>query len=330
MHSSDARSAVAPSGPRHKPKLLDRLRNEIHLRRYSRSTETNYINWAKRFILFHDKRHPQHMGAQEVTAFLTHLAVERRVSASTQNQARAAIVFLYQKVLGTQLPWLRHIPQAKKSRRLPQVLRKGQIVALLNQLHGVKWLMVALMYGSGLRRRECVQLRVRDLEFEERRILVRSGKGNRDRHVPMPERLLEPLKQQLLHVEQEHAYAMKHGFGGVAMPAYAPAQSSRAEYDLGWQFLFPAPKPSICPRTDRWRRQHIHITVLNKTVQKAARQLNLSNVGCHTLRHSFATHLLESGATIREVQEVMGHRDIRTTMLYDHRPRPRPHRDDNT
>ena len=301
------------------PRLLDLVRNEIRLRHYSLRTEKAYVDWITRFILFHNKRHPKDLGADHVSAYLTYLATRRNVAASTQNQALNALVFLYKQVLNIELDDLDQIVRAKKPKKLPVVLSREEITRLLSGLTGSHWLMGALLYGSGLRLMECLRLRVKDVDFDYNQILIRSGKGNKDRRSMLPQKVIEPLKRQIEYVYQLHLHDLENGYGEVYLPDALARKYPQAGKEKGWQYLFPAERISHDPRSGAWRRHHLHETVLQGKVKKAVRTAGIQKAAsCHSLRHSFATHLLEDGYDIRTVQELLGHADIRTTMIYTH------------
>ena len=301
------------------PKLLDLVRQEIRTRHYSIRTEEAYTRWIKQFILFHNKRHPAEMGEHEVTAFLSHLAVNRNISASTQNQALSAILFLYKQVLKQPLDWLDSITRAKHPERIPIVFTRGEVQAILAQLDGQTWLMASLLYGSGLRLMECLRLRVKDLDFGYKQITVRDGKGAKDRVTLLPGALQGPLQRHLAKVCLQHAQDLQQGFGAVYLPFALERKYPTANREWGWQYVFPAPRRSVDPRSGAVRRHHVDEQVLQKTVKAAIRAAGISKPGsCHTFRHSFATHLLEDGYDIRTVQELLGHKDITTTMIYTH------------
>ena len=301
------------------PRLLDQVREVIRLRHYSIRTEQAYLQWITRFILFHHKRHPTDMGASEVTAFLSHLAIRRHVAASTQNQALHAILFLYRDVLKTRLPWLDEIQRAKTPQRLPVVFTKQEVRALLAQLQGTPWLMATLTYGSGLRLLECLRLRVKDLDFQYRQILVRDAKGQKDRVTMLPTTLIEPLRTHLLRVRGLHEVDLRNGFGRVYLPHALAVKYQNADREWGWQYLFPSSRRSIDPRSGIQRRHHAPEDALQRAIKQALRRAGIVKPGSvHTLRHSFATHLLESGYDIRTVQELLGHADVKTTMIYTH------------
>jgi integron integrase len=303
----------------HKPKLLDLVRHTIRLKHYSIRTERAYIDWIKRFILFHDKRHPASMGAPEVRTFLSHLAVEQKVAASTQRQALSAIVFLYREILDREVGWLGDLPRAKHPERLPIVFSRTEVRAVLAHVHGQHWLMASLLYGTGLRLMECVRLRVKDVDFEYRQILVRDGKGQKDRITMLPQSLAEPLKRHLEQVKVWHEEDLAEGFGEVYLPFALERKYPGAKRAWGWQYVFPARRRSIDPRSSKERRHHIDEKTLQDAVKRAVHAAKIAKPGsCHTFRHSFATHLLEAGYDIRTVQELLGHKDVRTTMIYTH------------
>ncbi|MDP3816144.1 integron integrase [Pseudomonas sp.] len=302
-----------------KPKLLEQLRQQIRVRNYSIRTETVYAEWAKRFIRFHRYRHPTEMGAAEIEAFLTHLAVARNVSASTQNQALAALLFLYKEVLKLELPWLEGIVRAKKPKHLPVVLTREEVGAVLGQLDGVRWIVASLLYGSGLRLLEALRLRVKDVDFARGEVLVRDGKGQKDRVTMLPQRLLLPLQQHLRKAELLHQQDLAEGFGRANLPFALARKYPHAAAEWGWQFVFPSVNRSVDPRSKGIFRHHLHEKTIQRAVREAVRRAGLiKHATPHTLRHSFATHLLESGQDIRTVQELLGHSDVKTTMIYTH------------
>jgi integron integrase len=301
------------------PRLLDRVRAAIRARHYSRRTEAAYTHWIRRFALFHGKRHPADMGEVEITAFLTHLAVRAKVSASTQNQALSALLFLYREVLHRDLEWLDGIVRAKRPTRLPVVLSRREVAVLLAELHGTTWLMASLLYGSGLRLLECCHLRVKDLDFDRGEITVRDGKGRKDRVTIFPERLHGPLAAHLERVRRLHENDLREGSGSVELPAALERKYARAPWDWGWQWVFPATRQYRDPVSGRNRRHHLHESVLQRAVRESVIRARITKpASCHSLRHSFATHLLESGYDIRTIQELLGHRDVSTTMIYTH------------
>lgn len=308
---------AAPAPP---PRLLDQLRERIRVRHYALRTERLYVGWVRRYILFHGKRHPRDMGAPELEAFLSHLALERGVSSATQNQAKAALLFLYKEVLGaTDLPWLTEVAAAKASRRLPVVLTQREARELLMQLHGAHWLAASLLYGSGLRLLECLRLRVKDVEFERRELVVRQGKGSKDRVTVLPENLLLPLRNQLAQARTLHERDLAAGRGAVWLPDALAVKFPRAARAWGWQWVFPSRSLSVDPRSGTERRHHLAEQGLQRAVSLAARRAGIDKpCSPHVLRHSFATHMLQAGYDIRTVQELLGHADVKTTMIYTH------------
>lgn len=301
------------------PRLLDQVREAIRMRHYSIRTEQAYVQWIRRFILFHDKRHPGDMGAAELTAFLSDLATQHHVAASTQNQALHAILFLYRDVLKLRLPWLNEIQRAKKPQRLPVVFTREEVRALLAQMQGTLWLMATLIYGSGLRLLECLRLRVKDVDFQYKQLVIRDAKGHKDRVTMLPSSLIDPLRTHLARVRQLHERDLRDGFGRVSLPTALATKYPQAEREWGWQYVFPSSRRSIDPRSGSERRHHAPEDALQRAVKQALRKANIVKPGSvHTLRHSFATHLLESGYDIRTVQELLGHADVKTTMIYTH------------
>ncbi len=299
--------------------LLEQVRTAVRVRHYSRRTEDAYLGWIKRFILFHRKRHPRDMGAVEVSGFLSYLAVERQVAASTQNQALNALVFLYKVVLDRPLGDISGVVRAKTPQRLPVVLSLGEVRALLVQLRGAHWLVACLLYGSGLRLMEALRLRVKDLDFQHQAILVRDGKGAKDRVVTLASELNRPLHQHLenrrLLFEQDSA----QGVGTVYLPYALARKYPSATREWGWQYVFPSAQLSTDPRSGERRRHHLDESSVQKAVRAAIIAAGIHKpASCHSLRHSFATHLLERGADIRTVQEQLGHADLRTTQIYTH------------
>ena len=305
--------------PAHPPKLLDQVRSVIRTMHYSYKTEQAYTDWIRRYICFHHKRHPKDMGAKEISTFLTHLAVKENVAASTQNQALCAIVFLYKHVLNIELADFNNITWAKKPKRLPVVFSSNEASTVLKQLTDSNRIMAMLMYGSGLRLNECLQLRVKDIDFDHKQITVRSGKGNKDRVTLLPEKIIPNLKEQIQFVKKLHEYDLKNGNVSVYLPYALEKKYPNAGKELGWKFVFPATQISADPRSGIHRRHHIHETVLQRAVKKAIRTAGITKqAGCHTFRHSFATRLLENGYDIRTIQELMGHKSVQTTMVYTH------------
>jgi integron integrase len=301
------------------PRLLDRVRAQIRLRHYSAATEAAYVQWIRRFILFHRKRHPLTMGGREVSAFLTHLATEGRVSASTQNQALNALVFLYERVLRRDVEELGDFVRAHKPRRLPVVLSRAEVRAVLAQLEGPPRLVASLLYGSGLRLLECLELRVKDVDLAQREIRLRQGKGRKDRVTPLPEACASPLDEHLRRVRELFEVDLREGCIGVALPDALARKYPNAGREWGWQWVFPASRRYVDRAAGGERRHHLHETAVQRAVKRAVRGAGLAKpAGCHTLRHSFATHLLAGGYDIRTVQELLGHRDVKTTMIYTH------------
>jgi len=299
--------------------LLDRVRHAIRTRHYSHRTEEAYIGWIRRFVLFHGQRDPEQMGAAEVSRFLSSLAVERDVAASTQNQALAAILFLYKDVLDRDPGWVEGVVRAKRPQRLPVVLSQHEVQDLLSALHGVPWMVGTLLYGAGLRLMECLRLRVKDVDFDRGEIVVREGKGDKDRVTTLPASVAPRLRAHLERVRKQHAADLAAGFGRVWLPNALTRKYPNADREWGWQWVFPASTISTDPRTGEQRRHHLHESVPQRAIREARRRAGIARpVGPHTLRHCFATHLLESGYDIRTVQELLGHSDVRTTMIYTH------------
>lgn len=301
------------------PRLLDQIRERIRVLHYSRSTEKTYIHWILAFIRFHGRRHPREMGAAEVEAYLSHLATAREVAAGTQNQAMHAILFLYRQVLGIELPWLDGITRAKPSKRLPTVLTQVETRALLAEVNGLPGLVIKLLYGTGMRLMEGLRLRVKDIDFHGRAIIVRAGKGDKDRVVPLPESLVAQLQTRLAERRKMHDIDLAKGMADVELPHALERKYPNAGKEFGWQYVFAAADYSADPRSGVIRRHHLHEKTIQRHVKDAARRAGiLKPTHPHTLRHSFATHLLEAGADIRTVQELLGHSDVSTTMIYTH------------
>ncbi len=311
--------AATGGGRANEPRLLERLRDAIRVRHYSRRTEKAYVGWVRRFVLYHGTRHPRELGKAEVGAFLTHLAAEQRVSASTQNQALSALLFLYAQVLGADIGWLDDVVRAKRAVRVPVVLTREEVRALLAELRGTEQLMASLLYGAGLRLLECCRLRVKDVELERGELVVRDGKGARDRVTMLPARLVSALAAQVERARAQHERDLASGTGSVELPLALERKYPRAPYKLGWQWVFRATRFHTDPASGRRRRHHLHESVLQRAVREAVLRARIRKpASCHTPRHSFATHLLENGYDIRTIQELLGHRDVSTTMIYTH------------
>jgi integron integrase len=306
------------NAPQPSRKLLDQLRDCLRTQHYSTRTEQSYVEWARRYILFHQKRHPKDMGPPEVKAFLTYLALERKVAAATQNQALSALLFLYREVLNQPLSGIDAV-RARQPGRLPTVLTKSEAARVLSAMTGTPQLMAKLLYGSGLRAMECLRLRVKDLDFERRQILVRDGKGEKDRVTMLPDSLIVPLRDHLQRVQHIHQQDLAAGFGSVYLPYALDVKYPNAAKEWAWQYVFPAKTRSIDPRTGLEQRHHLNESNLQKAVRAAGQLAGIEKpIGPHTFRHSFATHLLEAGYDIRTIQELLGHKDVKTTMIYTH------------
>lgn len=301
------------------PRLLDQVINSLRLRHYSLRTQESYSQWIKRFILFHKKRHPNEMGKVEVEAYLTHLAVKRNVSASTQNQALSAILYLYKHVLEQDIEWIENVVRAKRPKFLPTVLSKSEVKCLLDEMNGTYQLIAQLLYGAGLRLMEVMRLRIQDINFEYNQIIIRSGKGNKDRVSILPNNVVDKLKLHILKAKELHIKDLQDGFGEVYLPYALNRKYPNAGRESRWQYIFPSTKRSIDPESGKTRRHHLYERNLTRAVKKAANSINLDRrVSSHTFRHCFATHLLESGSDIRTVQELLGHKDVKTTQIYTH------------
>lgn len=304
---------------RRKKKLLDRVRDAIRAKHYSIRTEEAYVSWIRRFILFHGKRHPKDMGAAEIEEYLTYLAMERNVAASTQNQALSALLFLYQNVLKQDLEHPIDAVRAKKPKRLPTVLTKGEAQQVLAALSGTHQLIAKLLYGSGLRLIESLRLRVKDIDFQQHQIIVRDGKGAKDRITVLPDSLVEPLRKHLRRVKMIHRQDLDDGYGAVYLPDALERKYPNANKAWIWQYVFPSSTLSKDPRSGIVRRHHLHESTVQRAVRKAVKLTRIDkHVTPHVFRHSFATHLLEDGYDIRTVQELLGHEDVKTTMIYTH------------
>ena len=308
--------ASVAAGP---PRLLERVKQALRTRHYSPRTEKAYVAWVRRFVVFHDKRHPLEMGREEVEQFLTHLAVQQRVSASTQNQAFSAVLFLYREVLEQHLEGLEDVVRAKRPVHLPVVLSREEVNRVLSYLSGIPLLMASLMYGGGLRLLECCRLRAKDIDFDRCELTIRNGKGSKDRRTMLPGRMAGPLRDHLRSVHAQHEADLSRGRGAVELPHALERKYPRAAWEWGWQWVFPATRPYEELERGVVRRHHLHETVIQREFKIAVSAARLTKPAtCHTLRHSFATHLLESGYDIRTIQELLGHNDVNTTMIYTH------------
>lgn len=314
-----ARSEMGLTESPESPRLLDRVRGRMRVQRYARTTEDSYVHWIRRFILYNEKRHPANLGEPDVERFLTFLARDRKVAAATQNQALAALLYLYREVLGTPLAGSIEAVRARRARRLPTVLTRQEVERLLGAMRGTVALITRLLYGSGMRVNEALSLRVHHLDFDRQRITVIDGKGSKDRVTLMPRQLVDALKEHLLKLRNLHRTDLQCGYGRAVLPGAYHVKSPGASSEFSWQFLFPASRIFRDDRTGNSGRWHVHASVIQKAVQAAARSAAIDRrVGPHALRHSFATHLLESGTDIRKVQLLLGHSTIETTMLYAH------------
>ena len=307
------------SGTGLRPRLLDQVRARVRRLGLAIRTEQVYVDWIRRFILANGKRHPRDMGSREVEWFLTGLATKGKVAASTQNQALSALLFLYREVLGVELPWMENIRRAKRPERLPVVLSRDEVYRILDRMSGTHHLMASLLYGSGLRLMECIRLRVQDIDFTRREITVRAGKGGKDRRTMLPAMSIEPLQAQLAQAHMIHETDLAAGYGGVWLPAALERKYVNATQEWIWQYVFPSRSRSIDPRSGIERRHHVDEKNLQRAVRVAVKSSGIEkHATCHTLRHSFATHLLEAGSDIRTIQELLGHSDVSTTMIYTH------------
>jgi len=303
----------------HAPRLMDEVRRRIRLKHYSLRTERAYTGWIRRFILANGKRHPRDLGVTEVERFLSGLAVKGGVSASTQNQALSALLFLYREVLRIDLPWLQQVVRAKRPRRLPTVLSQDEVRGLLGAMEGRAWLVASLLYGTGMRLMECLRLRVKDVDFARNEICVREGKGGKDRRTMLPRSLHEPLLREIERARLLHARDLAEGFGETQMPHALARKYPRAGREFGWQFVFPSATRSADPLDGRERRHHFDDAILARALKRACAATGIVKpVGAHALRHSFATHLLETGYDLRTIQELLGHKDVSTTQIYTH------------
>jgi len=311
-------SAANPASPS-SPRLVHLLRERIRFRHFSPRTEEAYVYWARRYVVYHGKRHPRELGADHMTAFLSALANDRNVAPATQNQALAALLFLYKEVLGMDLPWLNGIARARRERRIPVVLTQAEAHALLGHMSGVHGLMARLLYGTGMRLAECLQLRVKDIDLDRHELVVRHGKGAKDRMTMFPRVLVAPMREHLEHVRGIYLSDRAAHMAGVELPYALEAKKPQAAKAWSWHWVFPADRWSIDPRTGIKRRHHVYDQTFSRSLARAARKAGLEKpVSAHTLRHSFATHLMEAGYDIRTVQELLGHKDVKTTMIYTH------------
>ena len=301
------------------PSLLDRVRHAIRLRHYSYATEEAYVSWIKRFILANNKRHPRDMGAAEIESFLSGLAVNENVSPSTQNQALSAILFLYRRVLEIELEWMDNIVRARRDRRIPVVFTQQEARSVIAHLNGKYWLMGSFMYGAGLRVMECLRLRIKDLDFNYRQITVHDGKGQKNRRTILPDSIADRLNEYLIRVRQLHKTDVDAGISGVSLPYALARKYPRAGLEWDWQYIFPSSKRSKSPYTGEIERHHADQSSIQRAVKAAIQKTGIrKHASCHTFRHSFATHLLETGYDIRTVQELLGHTSVKTTMIYTH------------
>jgi len=302
-----------------KPKLLDLVRNDLRVKHYSRKTEESYVSWIKRFIIINNKKHPKDMGKEEIQKYLSYLAVERHVSASTQNQALSAILYLYKNILRKDFGWLEDVIRAHKSKRLPVVFTKGEVREIFNYIEGVPKLICSLLYGSGLRLGEALELRIKDINFEYRQIIVREAKGEKDRVTTLPEKIIPELKQHLNKVYKQHKSDLKSGKGKTRLPYALAIKYPNADKDFYWQYAFPADKFIKDKESGLIYRFHVHESTIQKAIRQAVQKAKILKPGtAHTFRHSFATHLLEAGYDIRTIQELLGHSSVKTTMIYTH------------
>ena len=310
--------SVQPTEP-DKPKLLDQVRTVMRTRNYSPRTIKTYVQWIKRFILFHNKNHPLNMGKEEVRAFLTFLAVDKNVAPSTQNQALQALLFLYRDVLETPMGWIDDIPRPRRAPHLPVVFSRREIGEILDRTQGIYWLILSLIYGSGLRLSECLRLRIKDVDFDYRQIIVRDGKGQKDRVTIMPDSLVTPLRNRIANIKTTHEQDIAQGYGATVLPFALVTKYPNASREFGWQYVFTAKGYVEDKDAGINRRYHIHNSSVQKAFKKALREAEIPKHGSvHSLRHSFATHLLEDGYDIRTIQELLGHQSVKTTMIYTH------------
>jgi len=301
------------------PKLLDIVRTELRTRHYSIRTEKAYLGWIKRFILFHNKQHPSNLGTSEIRSFINYLAIKKKVSASTQNQALQSILFLYKQILKTEVGWIEEIKRVERIRHIPVVFSRKEAKIILSNMKGVTRLIASLLYGSGLRLNECLRLRIKDIDFDYKQIIIRDGKGEKDRRTTLPLSLVRALQKQIKRVKAIHQGDLKKGFGKAPLPYALSQKYPNAGKEFGWQFLFPAENLSYDEKQKFKFRYHIHSSTIQKAIKEALKKSEINKAGSpHTFRHSFATHMLETGYDIRTVQELLGHKDVRTTMIYTH------------
>ncbi|HXI04044.1 MAG TPA: integron integrase [Candidatus Saccharimonadales bacterium] len=316
--AAPSRHACAEAS-RPRTKLLDQVRNALRARHFSARTESSYVGWIRRYILFHGKKHPAGMGPEEISVFLSALATRGRVSASTQNQALSALLFLYKDVLRQPVPWMSDIIRAKRPKRLPVVLTREEVRRVLDELGGTPRLMATLLYGSGLRLMECARLRVKDVDFARSQIHVRTGKGGKDRMAVLPQSIQADLEKHMARARTQHLRDLERGAGYVEVPEAIGRKYPAAPREWGWQWVFPATRTYVASGSGERRRHHYHESTLQRAIRAAVQRAGIVKpASCHTLRHSFATHLLEDGYDIRTVQELLGHRDVSTTMIYTH------------
>ena len=310
---------TATPEPARRFRLLEQVRRGLRLRHYSKRTEIAYCAWVRRFVLFHRRRHPSVMGEPEISAFLNHLATEGRVCASTQNQALHALLFLYRHILCRDMGLIPGLTPAKRGRRLPVVLSVSEVRSILSRMRGVARLCASLMYGSGLRLSECTELRVKDIDFDRNEIMVRVGKGDKDRRVPLPRLASTALRIQMERVRQQFERDLRSGVMGAPLPSALERKMPNADRDWSWQYVFPATRVYVDSTSGKRRRHHIHESAIQRALAEAVRSSGIAkHATCHSLRHSFATHLLESGSDIRTIQELLGHTSLQTTMIYTH------------
>ena len=318
-YAGESEGVTGASQMQQPPRLLAGVRRRLRLKHYSLRTEQAYVAWIRRFILSNGKRHPRLMGAAEVERFLSDLAVHGHVAAGTQNQALSALLFLYREVLAVDLPWLDNVVRAKRPQRLPVVLSQDEVHRLLAAMDGRPWLIASLLYGTGMRLMECLRLRVKDIDFARHEIMVREGKGGKDRHTMLPRSLAEPLQREIERARLIHAEDLAAGFGATRLPHALARKYPRAAREFGWQFVFPSVQRAVDPLDGAIRRHHFDDAILARAMKSARQRAGIDKpLSARTLRHSFATHLIETGYDIRTVQELLGHKDVSTTMVYTH------------